>query len=159
MLKTFRQVREFNQAVNSFTNRDPENANTKLGYALKKISETQIKKIVKDYQEEYNGLYYDNVQRKQVDHALTDKSNGALLNAPKGSERPFLYDKLGLLAVMEAEKNFGSQAEALLEKWDLKEYEITPHYAVEVPEGLLDNERSAFLDFVIKKEEKEAVAA
>lgn len=155
-MKTFRQVRDFNQAVNSFTQRNPDNANTKLGYAIKKISEVQIKNIVQGYQKEYTELYYENVERIQVDQALTNPATQAVLTAERGSDRPFLYSKEGLLVVMKAEKGFGAVAEELLAKWDLKEFDITPHVAVEVPEDLLANEKEAFSGFVITEEQAAA---
>ncbi len=153
MLKTFKQVREFNAAVNTFINRNPENAKTKLGYAIKKISEVQIKKVVSDYQKEYTEMYYDLVERVQVNSALTDKATGAVLQTAKGADRPYQYNPEGLLTVMKAEKEFGSKAEELLAKWDSKEFEIEPHYAVELPPDLLENEMEAFSGFVITEEQ------
>jgi hypothetical protein len=150
MKKTFKQIREFNIASEGFMKRNPTNMQTKLGYALKRVSEKSISKAAKEYSNAYSESYYTNVEKIQIDNALTDKVTGAILAAPKDSERPYLYDKEGLKAVMEAENRFSKEtAQALLEEFDSKEFEIDPFLAKELPEDLTDEEIEAFKGFVI----------
>lgn len=151
--KTFADIRNFNVQTDVFVKRNPVHINTKLGYAIKKISNGQIGKIVKDYQNAYTGLYFDMVEKRQVDLALTDKATGAILNAPQGSQRPYLFTPENLKLLMEAEREFRAASEKLMEEWDAKEFDITPHYAVETPEDLTEAEKAAFTGFVIAPEE------
>lgn len=149
--KTFAEIRKFNIEAGNFINKkDVNNGSTKLGYAIKKISEGKVAKAIKEYQAAHQEAYYDSVQRKQVDFALTDKTTQAVLLAPKGSERPYQYDKEGLLNVMKAEASFSAVSENLLEEFDKKEFEIEPHYAVDLPEDLTDEQKEAFKGFVIE---------
>jgi hypothetical protein len=154
MKKTFKQVQEFNNAVNSFMTRNEINKETKLGYAIIKISNGAIKKILREYQLAYQELYYEKVQRVHIDAALTDKVTGAVLQTPRGSERPYMYDAAGLKAVMECERAFVKEGELFLDAWNEKEFEFEPHYAVEVPEDITPSEKEAFTGFVIAPEEE-----
>lgn len=148
--KTFKEVLAFNQAAGQFMQRNPANAQTKLGYAVKKISEVQIKNIIADYQKDQSKNWYDAVGKKQIDLALTDKATGAVLTAPKDSERPYLYDKKGLLEIKEIEQAYSVDAEKFFEEYQTKEFEVEPHYAVEVPEDITPNELEAFKGFVLE---------
>lgn len=152
--KTFKQVREFNIAAESFFRRAPDNEQTKLGYAITRISNGPIQKILKEYQGAYQEAYYEKVQRAHVDNALTDKATDAVLLAPKGSERPYMYDKTGLNAVLKAERDFNVFWEAQLPIWDTKEFDIDEYYATSLPKDLLDNEKEAFTGFVIAPDTK-----
>lgn len=148
--KTFEEVRKFNMAVDKFYRAKPTNEQTKLGYAVRKVSEGSIKQIVKDYQQAYTEKYYTEVESVQVDNALTDKATGAILMAPKGSDRPYQYKPENLKKVMIAERKFAEiTASALLDEWDKKEFEIDEHYASEIPEGLSDGDIEAFRGFAI----------
>lgn len=151
--KTFKEVRGFNMAVASFLQRGTENGQTKLGYAITKISNGQIQTILKEYQYAYQEAFYDKVTRVQVDNALTDKVTDAVLLAPKGSDRPYMYDKTGLNTVIKAERDFNTYWDAQLPIWDLKGFEIEPHYAVELPKDLTEDEIEAFIGFVIAPKE------
>lgn len=146
---TFKQVREFNIAVDGYFARDKAAEFTKLGYAIKRISEVQIKNILQEYQKEWQDVKYENVDKKQVEYALSDKVTGAVLTSAPGSARPYLYDKAGLQAVMQAERAFGPIAEKLLEEWDLREFDLKPYIATEIPKDLKSSEIEAFSSFVI----------
>jgi hypothetical protein len=147
--KTFEEVRKFNIAADGFLRKSPTNIQTKLGYAIDKISGGQLKKIISDYQKDYAEKYFEQVQKKQIDLALTDKTTGAVLANPKNAGRPYEYDKAGLMEIIKIERDFASNWEAELEAWDKKEFDIEPHFAVEIPEDLTDNEKEAFKGFVI----------
>lgn len=151
--KTFEQVRTFNMAVDRFLRAKPTNEQTKLGYAIRKVSEGSIKKIVKEYQQDYTGRYYNDVETAQIDNALTDKETKAVLASPKGSDRPYQYDKEGLKKVMIAERKFADiTAPAILEEWDKKEFDIESHFAAELPDDLTLDQFEAFLGFAIDPE-------
>jgi hypothetical protein len=151
-MKTFKQIRHFNIAADSFYKRDPKNSQTKLGYAINKLSDVQIANVIKEYQKTYGDLFSEMVEKKHIDHALTDKITGALLTSPKGSDRPFLFDKEGLKQVITAEKAFKETWEKEAEAFDLKEFDIKPHITGVVPEDLTDQEKEGFAGFVIEEE-------
>lgn len=151
MKKTFKEIRNFNGAATKFAQASPMNMQTKLGYAIKKVSEDSVAKATKGYQKAYTGSYYSNVESVQIDQALTDGATGAILLAPKGSDRPYMYDKEGWKAVLKAERDFNEEvAPKLLEEWDAKSFEIEPYYAAEVPRTISPDDVQAFCDFVIK---------
>lgn len=148
--KTFKEIRDFNIAVNNFMRREPTNSQTKIGYALKRVSEKSVTKAVKEYQNAYQEAYYTNVETVQVDNALVDEKTKAILSAPEGSPRPYMYDKDGLKVVMDAERKFNNETgPALLEEFDKKEFDIEPYYTTDIPEDLTEEEKEAFKGFVI----------
>lgn len=148
-MKTFKQIREFNIASDEFLKAKPENEHTKLGYAIKRVSDVSIAKILKDYQGEYQEAYYEKVQKVHIDQALTDKTTGAILTAPAGSDRPYLNSKEGLKIIMESEMSFKKYWDSQLEEWDKKEFEIIPYIAVEIPDDLSDSQKESLAGFVI----------
>jgi hypothetical protein len=154
MKKTFKDIRFFNLSAQGFLKKDPANLQTKLGYAIQKLSEGDIKKVITEYSNEYQGLYYENVEKVQVNEALTDKATGAILNAPKDADRPYQYSKEGLLAVMKAEKEFQKIVEKFNEDYDAKEFEISPFIVTEVPEDLDEVTIKAFEGFVLEAKSK-----
>lgn len=150
MKKTFKDIRQFNIAVETWARQKPENLQTKLGYAMKRVTDNSVAKAIKEYQSAYQEAFYENVERVHVDHALTDPTTKAILTAPQGSQRPYLYDKEGMKIVMDAERKFNSvTAPALLEEWDNKEFEIDPYIATELPDDLSDEMKDALKGFVL----------
>ena len=149
MIKTFKQCRQFNMAAASFNQR-AGNPQTKLGYAIAKISNGQIKNIMNEYRKIYGKLYFDNLEKKQIDLALIDKVTGAVLTAPQGSERRYQYDKEGLMQIIQAEREFNDMIQEESEKYDLKEFAIEPFYVTDIPEDLLESEVEGFKGFVIE---------
>lgn len=148
--KTFAEVRKFNMAVDRFLRAKPTNEQTKLGYALKKVSEGSIKKVVKEYQHAYTEKYYNDVESVQIDNALTDKTTGAILTAPKGADRPYLYTPENLKKVMVAERKFADiTSQALLDEWDVKEFEIDAHFASEIPSTVSPEDIECFTGFAV----------
>ena len=147
MKATFKQIRKFNIIGGEFL---AKNVNTKLAYAIKRVKEISVDTIVKSYQNALNERYFDDVQRQHVENALTDKTTGAILNSPQGSQRPYLYDKEGLMKVLAAENTFENEtAVELLKEWDEKEFDILPYTITDIPETLTDEQKEAFEGFVI----------
>ncbi len=112
MKKTFKQMRDFNSKVTRLLTGDPTILKTKFGYALKKVG-TEINKYFDEYSLELDTI--------RVNNALEDPTTKALLIAPEGSQRQYLYSKEGTLKLMKEET-------ALLKEWDVKEFEFKPFY-------------------------------
>lgn len=146
--KTFKEIRDFNMIAGTFL-RKGNNMQSKLGYAIKKISDVQIKNIVKGYQDERGEDYYNSVEKIAIDAALVDKDTKAILNAPKGSDRPFLYDKAGLTRLIDAERGYNKKWEIKLDEWDLKTFELDTFYVTDVPIDLNEEEVNTMKGFVI----------
>lgn len=153
-MKTFKQIRDFNNAVEAYYRRVPDAIKTKIGYAIRKVSDKENAKILKDYNTELSEIRDSILEKAYIDHALTDKVTGAVLLAPRDKEnpnaRPYLYDKAGLQTVMKAEREFEKKGNEMLEQWDVKEFEITPHITSEIPDDLTDIEKEAFMGFVLE---------
>lgn len=134
MKKTFKQLREFNVAVRSLYERKPEVVDSKLGYAIKRFTEKNIDKAIRDYSLE--------IENMRVENALTDEKTKALLKDfdPKG--RGYLFDKAGMKEVM-------AQEFKIIDKWDEKEFEVEPHICKEVKFDLSQAENEAFKGLVI----------
>lgn len=155
MTKTFKEIREFNMAANRFYSMNPKAIQTKLGYAIKKVIEGSVTDITKEYNKVQSKVYYDNVQVIQIDNALTDKETGAIIMAEKGSEREFTYNKEGLKACMKAEKDYVENLlPPLIAEWDVKEFDIDPYYAFEIPSDLPQDMQESFEGFVIGPDTK-----
>lgn len=153
MLKTFKQIREFNVASDGLFSRKPAYRNTKFGYALEKIGEVPIQGIIKDWQR-YNSKIRDEIfGTKEIDNALTDKVTGAVLFAPRGSERKYLYGPEGLKVIVKLEDEYRDRLEIAWAEYDTKEFEIPTYVATEVPDDLTDKEKEAFSGFVIAPQE------
>jgi hypothetical protein len=149
--KTFAQIRAFNIAVGAFA-KNPVNMETKLGYAIKRVADKSLSGPLKEYQNHYMGQYYNDVEKVQIDNALTDKETGAILKAPEGSEHPYLYNAEGLKKVREAELKFEAEtAPAILKEWDIKEFDIETYYATELPYDLSTELVEAVTGFAIKE--------
>jgi len=148
--KTFKEVRELNVAISQYFKRISTAEQTKLGYALKRISDTEIKKVLGEYREAYDKLAFENLEKPAIELALVDKVTGAVLMAPKGSERVYQYNKENLVKVMEVEKNFQKIANDLIDDFDKKEFDIEPYLVKEIPEDLLPKEVEAFKGFVLE---------
>lgn len=146
---SFKQVRMFNISVGTFYARNPDGKRTKLGYAIDKVANGEINKILKDYNAAKDSLYSKMVWQKQVDLALTDPVTKAVLEAPKGSDRPFLFDKEGLKQTVDNEKAFEKAVITMFEDYDKKEFDIDPHYVTDLPHDLTLDEIDNFRGFVI----------
>lgn len=136
MKKTFKQMREFNQVVNTLIKYQPEILKTKFGYALKKVG-TEINKYFDDYSMELETI--------RITNALEDPVTKAILLAPEGSPRHYSYSKEGLVKLMQEESD-------LMKKWDEKELEFNPFYApVSSIPKLEDEETESLIGFVIEE--------
>lgn len=125
---------EFSRASQAYLAQDEKNKDTKLGYAIKRVS-SQLKHI-----------QFEHVQMREdisIDHAATD-AGGVLLTEPDGRYR---FTPEGLKA-----RN---------KQWHELEgadnYEIEPYFSTEVPE-ISDDLREAFEGFVLRDSKLEAVA-
>lgn len=152
--KTFEQIRTFNMGADKFLRAKPTNIQTKLGYAIKKMTNSsQFKKALTDYQVAYTEKYYAEVETVQIDNALTDKDTKAILLAPKDADRPYQYDKEGLKKVMLAERKWNQvTAQALLAEWDAKSFELEAYFASELPAELTSDDIEAFSGFILDPE-------
>lgn len=151
MLKKFKEIRKFNTFAQSL-NKSPENSQTKIGYATKKVAES-FQKILRDFQVENNDLYFKEVESVQIDNAITDPHTKALLVNEKVADRPYLYTAEGKKNVMLAERKFDEiTGPHLLEAWDSKEFEVTPFYVREFPVTLSDEQIETFTGFIIDPE-------
>lgn len=151
--KTFEQVRMFNITANAFIKANPYNQQTKLGYAIKKLANsTEFKKCLADYRAEFSEAGFNAVEAVQIENALTDEKTKAILLTPKGSDRPYMYDKEGLKKVMIAERKWEDVGSVeFLAAWDKKEFQFEPYLASEIP-VLSADEVEAFKGFVIPEE-------
>jgi len=151
--KKFSEVRAFNLASNGFLGKNPTNVQTKLGYAIKRLAESEeFKKCLSDYRVAYNEAGFNAVESVQIENALTDKETKAVLLSPKGSDRPYMFDKEGLKKVMIAERKWEDVGSvAFLADYDQKEFEFSNYMATEIPE-LTQSEIDAFKGFVIPED-------
>lgn len=150
MLKTFKQIVNFNTQADVFVKRSPTNVHTKLGYALSKVTDGSVGAVLKNFNKAYRDAYFDKVRKAMIDNALTDKVTGAVLLSLRGSERPYLFAPEGLKNVIKAEADFNDYMDTLNQEWENKEFEINPYMAAELPEDLTDLEREAFKGFVLE---------
>ena len=151
MKKTFKQVREFNQVSGVLLQKNPEMAQTKLGYAIKRLGETEIKRVLREYQEKYQEMHFNEMEKPAIDLALVDPATQAILLTPRGSDREYQYNKEGLIAVKKLEMNFQKLANNLMDEFDEKEFDIEPFYITDVPETLTEDEVEKFKGFVIEE--------
>ena|SRR3990167_46807 len=131
-MKTFEEIKKFNLFAQILFAVTPDTEKSKFGYAIKKVL-TSLTKVFEEYNSELDMI--------RIDHALSDEKTKAILMAPKGEGRQFQYSKEGLKAVIQAESE-------LVKRWNIKEFEVEPYLAKEVPE-LTEEQVEAFIGFVV----------
>lgn len=139
--KTFKDLTEFNVVWNKWVRKNPVIENTKIGYAITKF----IKKSIQPVFDEYNLA----LGQIRVQHALTDKTTGALLIDPNPNGRGFQYDRDGLRAVLKAEFELDKE-------WNPKLFHVEPYICKKenLPvEGLTDEQEEVFGGLIINLEQ------
>lgn len=137
MKTSWQRILKFSRAAQVYLAENETNKNTKLGYAIKRLT-SQLERIQADH--------FQSREDISIDNASTDAS-GVLLTEVDGRLR-FTQENL---------KTRNRQWRALEEK---DNYQIEPYFSTDVPADLNEDLREAFAGFVIKPEEAklEAVA-
>lgn len=129
MKTNWQKIVRFSRAAQAFVAENETNKNTKLGYAIKRVT-SQFEKIQADYLQRRDDI--------SIDNAAVD-GNGVLLIEADGRYR-FTPEKL----------------KARNKQWrELDEsaaFEIEPYFATDLPPDLNEDLRDAFIGFVIKEE-------
>lgn len=129
MKTTWPKIVSFSRASQAWLSEDEKNKDTKLGYAIKRVT-SQLEKLQAVYMQQRDDI--------SIEHAAVD-AQGVLLTEPDGRLR-FTPEKM-------KERN---------RDWrvlDAKEaYEIEPHFATDVPATLSDELRELMIGFVVKEE-------
>lgn len=127
MKKTYKELKEILNTINSILSKDKELEKTKFYYAVDKF----FKKNINPIQDEFN----EKIADKQLEEALTDKNTGEILygEADKKGGRPYKYSKEGL-------KNLNQYFRELTKEYDAKEYEVVPYISAFKPEGIEEEE-------------------
>lgn len=137
--KTFKQLKEIDEIYGKLLNKkDSKFAETKLGYAFKRFSEKNIKKIFTDFN--------DTLQDIRIDNALVDPTTKAVLYKPDGQN--FQYSKEGL-------KNVLKRSKEITEEWETKEFEVEPFICNDIEGFEFTDEEKELLDGVIINVTKE----
>jgi len=135
MKTTYENVSLFLNVAQSWLSRDREHRNTKMGYAIMRIS-IRANKLMDRFREKRDDL--------DIDFCATD-DNGIVRRNAQGELE---YTKEDLKARDQARR-----------KLFRSEVEIEPYYATELPSDLTPIEAEAFSGFVIREEEAEATSA
>jgi len=118
---------KFSQASSQYLADEASNKNTKLGYAIKRVS-AQFERLQMRRTEDRNDI--------DVDNCATDEK-GIILTEPDGR---FRFTKEGLKA-----RNLA------LRRLDDEGFEVEPYFATEIPEDLNEFCVEAFTKFVIRE--------
>jgi len=111
---TFEKMLEISNEFRKFLVSDKE---TKFTYGINKFYNLNMKKVFDEYNEELAEI--------RINKALIDETTKAIIY-DETNPRGFSYDKVGLLAVIKEEK-------ALVNKWNIKEFTVTPYICSDVP--------------------------
>ena len=127
--KTFSDIKEIDEIYGRLIG-DGKNGfeQTKLGYAFKRFTEKNTKKIFSEFN--------DILQDIRINNALTDKSTGAILYKPDGQSFQFSPD--GLKAVLKGIKDTTNE-------WENKEFDIEPFICSDIGTIELSDEEREIL--------------
>ena len=136
-MKTFKQIREFNQYASAILRRHPI---SKISYSLKKVLKKL--KMVEDYNNELEDIrveccYTNN--KGVIEYDITKDSSG-------NEVRHYKYTK-------EDMKQRLHRMRELVEQWNNKTFEVNPYFVTEVPDDITMDEREALLGFVLVAED------
>lgn len=134
MKKTFKELQEVDVMVGGLYQKKPELRSTKFGYAYKRFADKNYVPLLNDFN--------DALETVRVEHALEDSITKEILS-DNTNKRGYKYSKAGMIAVLTAEKK-------LVEKWEVKEVEITPYLSSMVPEGLEEEQLALLKGLVLK---------
>src|SRR3990172_8527727 len=152
--KTFDELNDYNNAVAYFTQRNPKNEDTKLGYAISRFAK-KFPKLMKSYSkllQKFEIMRSDERIRlastKLVDGVKI--INYQILKDARGNEtREFQFEPEKLIALNKKINEINEQAEIEIEEIMKTTVEFEPYYATELPEGLTALEKQVFVDIVI----------
>jgi len=126
---TFEKLQEFDGIAAMYYSTG-NNAQTKLGYAMKKV----FKSSGKVFEE-----FKDAVDDVRVDNCLTDPDTKAILKDDKGG---YMFSKDG-------HKKTRKDLKKLQEEWTKRDVEIETYFATEIPKDLTDEQKRVFCGVVI----------
>jgi hypothetical protein len=130
---TYEKVFNFGLAAQLWLSAKPENANTKLGYAITRMN-PRVQKIQQRYQNSIDDIH--------IDACATDEK-GLILKDERGEYR----------FTREAMRTVKRRRQELFES----EITIEPYFATDIPKDLSEQAREAFIGFIIQAEEAKAV--
>lgn len=131
--KTFKQLRDFDEMVAKMYKENTNLERSKFGHAVRRFNEKNYIPHLKEYRDE--------VQNAWIDFALTDEKTKAVILDDK-SQRGYAYSKEGLKQVMEAENN-------IVNKWNVKEFEVEPFICSDLPDDLTDEQKELFTGIIM----------
>ena len=132
MKTTFKKAQQFVAAAGKYLTDFPEE--TKLKYAIQKMG-PRIDAITSDYVAEFDDI--------ELEHANTD-ANGSVLFKIVDNRRQYDFTKEGLKKSNEAKKVL----------FEVKEFDLKPHFCTDIPEGFPDEYRPFFEGFVLPVPDK-----
>jgi len=132
MKTTFKKIQQFVAAANDYLKKFPDE--TKLKYAIVKVA-GRIDAINQEYASEFQDI--------EAEHANTD-ANGSVLFKIVDNKRQYDFTRDGLKKSDEAKR-------ALFE---VREFELKPHFSPEVPENFPEEYRQYFEGFVLPSSDK-----
>lgn len=127
MKTTFKKTQQFVAAASKYLKIFQEE--TKLKYAIEKIG-PRIDAITEEYVAEFDDI--------ELEHANTD-ANGSVLFKIVDNRRQYDFTKEGLKKSNEAKKIL----------FEVKEFELKPHFCTDIPENFPEEYRQYFEGFVL----------
>jgi len=115
MKLTFETIQSLNEEINSLYS-DVNFTKTKLGYAVKRVYNSSLKKIFQEFNDE--------LEDARIDNALTDEKTKEIMYDATGK---YKYSKDGLKAMI-------ARSKEIIAAWDVKEFDIAPYFVQELPE-------------------------
>ena len=135
MIKTYKDLQNIDEVVGGLYRKDPTLEQTKFGYAYKRFVEKNYIPVMKELREL--------LVNARIDLAMEDPKTKEVLTDPNPQSRGFRYDKEGLKAIIQKEKE-------IMAEFDKKEIEVTPFISSFVPEGLTDEDKEMLKGCVIE---------
>lgn len=147
-MKTLEQIFIFNETAKKAANKHSKTS--KVMIAIGEVAK-QTDVIIQEFQKNRESFFRKELWEKQLELALVDKDTGAVLFAPAGSAREFLFDKQGLKKVIEIEEAVNNAWATKVEELIAVEHEISPVF-IGTGIHLSDLEFNAFKGFIIPED-------
>ena len=150
--KTFQEIRGFNMVLENLMNTMPDLEQTKIGYAMKRVLEKDVKSIIEDFNKELSNLKFSTLGELYLNNALTDPKTGAILYDETGK---YLFNKDGMYIIKTKEQEFTNEIyPSLLDTWDKKVFNIQGFFVTEIPKEITEYQFDTLKGFVFAEDQE-----
>ena len=158
---SFKEFTNFAITGKQYIEKDPKREKTKLGYAIKKVINSEsARDVIKQYEDVRDKIvkkYSDSAEDANIDFCMTDKDGAIVYDLSAGQDgkqnRNYRFTKDNLRKRNEKihvlKDEFQSKLNNFAKEWNEKDIEIDIFICGEVPNDVTDEEKEIFNGIVL----------